>query len=186
MRFALILQVEYSHNVHLIRGNHEAADINALFGFRIECIERMVCINASSNVDVLLYLLVAANNFIICSTGGERWNMGMASDKPTVQLASSGSSDWKENHMYAWWYWSFYKSCGTNWVSSAANYDGSRLNCPYGFIVVSAYLCCFSLVLVVIPCFCSICKWHFITIVGLTLQKMTVWKGCDLMLEVQG
>ncbi|KAL0694656.1 hypothetical protein Bca4012_061836 [Brassica carinata] len=29
------------HNVHLIRGNHEAADINALFGFRIECIERM-------------------------------------------------------------------------------------------------------------------------------------------------
>jgi hypothetical protein len=28
--------------VHLIRGNHEAADINALFGFRIECIERMV------------------------------------------------------------------------------------------------------------------------------------------------
>ena len=39
-----ILQVEYQHNVHLIRGNHEAADINALFGFRIECIERMVYI----------------------------------------------------------------------------------------------------------------------------------------------
>lgn len=38
----LIFQVEYAHNVHLIRGNHEAADINALFGFRIECIERMV------------------------------------------------------------------------------------------------------------------------------------------------
>jgi len=36
------IQVEYPHNVHLIRGNHEAADINALFGFRIECIERMV------------------------------------------------------------------------------------------------------------------------------------------------
>ncbi|GAB4854473.1 hypothetical protein Ancab_023056 [Ancistrocladus abbreviatus] len=34
-------QVEYPNNVHLIRGNHEAADINALFGFRIECIERM-------------------------------------------------------------------------------------------------------------------------------------------------
>ncbi|XP_024968735.1 serine/threonine-protein phosphatase BSL1-like [Cynara cardunculus var. scolymus] len=28
-------------NFHLIRGNHEAADINALFGFRLECIERM-------------------------------------------------------------------------------------------------------------------------------------------------
>ncbi|XP_039022980.1 serine/threonine-protein phosphatase BSL3-like isoform X2 [Hibiscus syriacus] len=37
----LALKIEYPHNVHLIRGNHEAADINALFGFRIECIERM-------------------------------------------------------------------------------------------------------------------------------------------------
>ncbi|KAE8672100.1 Serine/threonine-protein phosphatase BSL1-like protein [Hibiscus syriacus] len=34
--------IEYPESVHLIRGNHEAADINALFGFRIECIERMV------------------------------------------------------------------------------------------------------------------------------------------------
>lgn len=38
----MILQIEYPENVHLIRGNHEAADINALFGFRLECIERMV------------------------------------------------------------------------------------------------------------------------------------------------
>ncbi|KAE8688741.1 Serine/threonine-protein phosphatase BSL2 [Hibiscus syriacus] len=37
----LALKVEHPNNVHLIRGNHEAADINALFGFRIECIERM-------------------------------------------------------------------------------------------------------------------------------------------------
>ncbi|KAH7282446.1 hypothetical protein KP509_35G030800 [Ceratopteris richardii] len=37
----LALKVEYPHNIHLIRGNHEASDINALFGFRIECIERM-------------------------------------------------------------------------------------------------------------------------------------------------
>ncbi|MCO5566287.1 hypothetical protein L7F22_019963 [Adiantum nelumboides] len=37
----LALKVEYPQNVHLIRGNHEASDINALFGFRIECIERM-------------------------------------------------------------------------------------------------------------------------------------------------
>ncbi|KAJ8574413.1 hypothetical protein K7X08_026218 [Anisodus acutangulus] len=41
MTLLLALKVEYPHNVHLIRGNHEAADINALFGFRIECIERM-------------------------------------------------------------------------------------------------------------------------------------------------
>ena len=39
------LQIEYPDNVHLIRGNHEAADINALFGFRLECIERMVGID---------------------------------------------------------------------------------------------------------------------------------------------
>ncbi|XP_047334395.1 serine/threonine-protein phosphatase BSL1-like [Impatiens glandulifera] len=37
----LALKIEYPDSVHLIRGNHEAADINALFGFRIECIERM-------------------------------------------------------------------------------------------------------------------------------------------------
>ncbi|KAL9368271.1 hypothetical protein Peur_039470 [Populus x canadensis] len=41
MTLLLALKVEYPNNVHLIRGNHEAADINALFGFRIECIERM-------------------------------------------------------------------------------------------------------------------------------------------------
>ncbi|XLR27462.1 hypothetical protein S83_055362, partial [Arachis hypogaea] len=38
----LALKIEYPENVHLICGNHEAADINALFGFRIEYIERMV------------------------------------------------------------------------------------------------------------------------------------------------
>ncbi|KAJ4968784.1 hypothetical protein NE237_015485 [Protea cynaroides] len=37
----LALKIEYPENIHLIRGNHEAADINALFGFRIECVERM-------------------------------------------------------------------------------------------------------------------------------------------------
>eukprot|EP00271_Cylindrocystis_brebissonii_P001162 TRINITY_DN11466_c0_g1_i1.p1 TRINITY_DN11466_c0_g1~~TRINITY_DN11466_c0_g1_i1.p1 ORF type:complete len:942 (+),score=168.46 TRINITY_DN11466_c0_g1_i1:136-2961(+) len=37
----LALKMENPRNLHLIRGNHEAADINALFGFRIECIERM-------------------------------------------------------------------------------------------------------------------------------------------------
>lgn len=50
------MQVEYPHNVHLIRGNHEAADINALFGFRIECIERMVCSE--------MHQIVSAHSFI--------------------------------------------------------------------------------------------------------------------------
>lgn len=37
----LALKVEHPQHVHLIRGNHEAADINALFGFRLECLERL-------------------------------------------------------------------------------------------------------------------------------------------------
>mmetsp|Transcript_3467 Transcript_3467/g.7218 ORF Transcript_3467/g.7218 Transcript_3467/m.7218 type:complete len:903 (-) Transcript_3467:555-3263(-) len=37
----LALKVEYPNSVHLIRGNHEAADINAQFGFRLECVERL-------------------------------------------------------------------------------------------------------------------------------------------------
>ncbi|KAF8392524.1 hypothetical protein HHK36_022867 [Tetracentron sinense] len=41
LKASFLLQIEYPENVHLIRGNHEAADINALFGFRLECIERM-------------------------------------------------------------------------------------------------------------------------------------------------
>ncbi|KAL5983972.1 Serine/threonine-protein phosphatase bsl1 [Asimina triloba] len=36
-----LITIEYPENIHLIRGNHEAADINALFGFRLECVERM-------------------------------------------------------------------------------------------------------------------------------------------------
>lgn len=37
----LALKIEHPNNVHLIRGNHEASDINALFGFRTECVERL-------------------------------------------------------------------------------------------------------------------------------------------------
>lgn len=37
----LALKIEHPKNVHLIRGNHEAHDINALFGFRLECLERL-------------------------------------------------------------------------------------------------------------------------------------------------
>lgn len=118
-------------------------------------------LSASNNVCALLHKLVASNTCITCWAGWERWNMGMASDQPIVQLASSGSFNWKENHLYAWWYWSIYKSCGTDWESSASNYNGSRLNRSYGFIVVSAYLCCFNLVLVMMLCVYLICWWHF-------------------------
>lgn len=37
----LALKINHPESVHLIRGNHEAADINALFGFRMECLERL-------------------------------------------------------------------------------------------------------------------------------------------------
>ncbi|EFJ35248.1 hypothetical protein SELMODRAFT_438528 [Selaginella moellendorffii] len=37
----LALKIEHPEHVHMIRGNHEAQDINALFGFRTECVERM-------------------------------------------------------------------------------------------------------------------------------------------------
>lgn len=45
----LALKIEYPRSIHLLRGNHEAADINALFGFRMECIERMGESTASSS-----------------------------------------------------------------------------------------------------------------------------------------
>nr|GMD23620.1 serine/threonine-protein phosphatase BSL1 isoform X2 [Ipomoea batatas] len=54
----LALKIEYPENVHLIRGNHEAADINALFGFRIECIERMVCVNVHTYYLLHIYLFL--------------------------------------------------------------------------------------------------------------------------------
>lgn len=37
----LALKIEHPNAVHLLRGNHEEPDINALFGFRIECVERL-------------------------------------------------------------------------------------------------------------------------------------------------
>ncbi|GBG87231.1 hypothetical protein CBR_g45290 [Chara braunii] len=72
----LALKIEHPRNVHLIRGNHEAADINALFGFRIECIERMgekAGIWAWQRMNQLFnYLPLAAviEKKIICMHGG--------------------------------------------------------------------------------------------------------------------
>ncbi|CAG9462338.1 unnamed protein product [Pedinophyceae sp. YPF-701] len=37
----LALKVEHPDHVHLIRGNHEDEDINSLFGFRDECMDRL-------------------------------------------------------------------------------------------------------------------------------------------------
>ena len=37
----LALKIEHPNSIHLLRGNHEEADINALFGFRVECVERL-------------------------------------------------------------------------------------------------------------------------------------------------
>jgi hypothetical protein len=59
----LALKVEYPLNVHLIRGNHEAADINALFGFRIECIERMVMTMLHSDILIRLFFISCLSLF---------------------------------------------------------------------------------------------------------------------------
>ncbi|KAJ7556469.1 hypothetical protein O6H91_05G085400 [Diphasiastrum complanatum] len=72
----LALKIEHPNNIHLIRGNHEAADINALFGFRIECIERMgerEGIWAWQRINQLfnwLPLAALIENKIICMHGG--------------------------------------------------------------------------------------------------------------------
>ena len=104
-------------------------------------------------------------NLMACVTGWERWNMGMASHKPFIQLASSGCSNWKENHLYAWWHWSVNKSCWTDWESTASNYNGSRVDCSYGFIMVRSCYCfvltmkysihCFNLPITFSPIFYS-------------------------------
>ncbi|RZC52597.1 hypothetical protein C5167_021018 [Papaver somniferum] len=43
----LALKVKYPQDVHMVRGNPEAADIDALFGFTIECTERIVLFTIS-------------------------------------------------------------------------------------------------------------------------------------------
>ncbi|KAF3547956.1 hypothetical protein DY000_02003235 [Brassica cretica] len=66
------LQIEYPENVHLFRGNHEAADINPLFGFRLECIERMGESDGIWAWTRFNHLPLAAliENKIICMHGG--------------------------------------------------------------------------------------------------------------------
>lgn len=72
----LALKIENPGSIHLIRGNHEAADINALFGFRIECIERMgeeSGIWAWQRINTLfnwLPLAALIENKIVCMHGG--------------------------------------------------------------------------------------------------------------------
>ncbi|KAE8676460.1 Serine/threonine-protein phosphatase BSL2 [Hibiscus syriacus] len=69
----LALKIEYPENVHLIRGNHEAADINALFGFRIECIERMgkndgiwAWTRFNNYLTIFHYLLLSIRKLFVC------------------------------------------------------------------------------------------------------------------------
>lgn len=55
----------------MIRGNHEAADINALFGFRLECIERMVHVSLQKyKFSLLLAFLLRLN--LLCTFTRER------------------------------------------------------------------------------------------------------------------
>ena len=72
----LALKMENPKQVHLIRGNHEAHDINALFGFRLECLERLgdeqgLWVWRRIN-DLFNHLPLAANieGKILCMHGG--------------------------------------------------------------------------------------------------------------------
>lgn len=67
LHFLLFLKIEYPENVHLIRGNHEAADINALFGFRLECIERMVILTFlyTPHRPKITFLILFSNMFLV-------------------------------------------------------------------------------------------------------------------------
>ncbi|XP_026441505.1 serine/threonine-protein phosphatase BSL2 homolog [Papaver somniferum] len=88
----LLLGVEYPQDVHMIRENPEAADIDALFGFTIECTERIDerdDIWAWHKIKRLfnwLPLAARIENKIIC---------------------------------IAWWHLSLYKSPGINMISSS-------------------------------------------------------------------
>ena len=76
MSLLLALKVEYPDTVHLLRGNHEEADINALFGFRIECIERLgeeAGITAWNRFNVMfqwLPLAAVIEDRVACMHGG--------------------------------------------------------------------------------------------------------------------
>ncbi len=78
----LALKVEYPKCIHLIRGNHEAADINALFGFRLECLERLGDQQGIWTWDRLnklfnwLPLAAVIEDKILCMHGGTRAREG--------------------------------------------------------------------------------------------------------------
>ena len=76
MALLLALKIEYPQHIHLIRGNHEDEDINSLFGFRDECMERLGA-NGGVKVwkrfnDLFNWLPLAAvvADKIVCMHGG--------------------------------------------------------------------------------------------------------------------
>ncbi|KDD72092.1 calcineurin-like phosphoesterase, partial [Helicosporidium sp. ATCC 50920] len=72
----LALKIEHPSTVHLIRGNHEASDINALFGFRLECLERLgdvAGLRAWTRINQLfnwLPLAAVIEDRVLCMHGG--------------------------------------------------------------------------------------------------------------------
>jgi len=91
MCLLLALKIEYKKNIHLIRGNHEAADINALFGFRMECTERLgesggiwiwQRMNALFN---WMPLAATIENKIVCMHGGIGKSIESIADIESIQ-----------------------------------------------------------------------------------------------------
>ena len=91
MCLLLALKIEYRRSIHLIRGNHEAADINALFGFRLECTERLgesggiwiwQRMNALFN---WMPLAATIENKIVCMHGGIGKSISTISDIESIE-----------------------------------------------------------------------------------------------------
>ena len=94
----LALKIEHPRNVHLIRGNHEASDINALFGFRIECIERLGDPNgiwAWQRLNALfnwLPLAATIEEKVLCMHGGETPQTAKSHPCCSLQRSMTSSS----------------------------------------------------------------------------------------------
>ena len=136
---------------------------------------RSMPVYVSFLVVIIFHFLDVYIDYFMYKIGRERWDLGMASNKPIVQLASLGSSNWEKDNLYAWGYRKVNKSHRTDWKSSASNHNGSRFYSSHGSFMVGTshslstwwlYLCLIQVILLD----------NFVC-VGLILLKMIALKA---------